>query len=126
MVISMACLGVATAFSIALSRYQVRRTHGHSAVIGGSVWEGAVRVARSPYLLLACLLMLLHNLTSTFLYNGLAVLVDERISGFEQRTIFFGYGDLNVQVLAFILQFFVTSRLVTAVIPEGEPFGFAG
>jgi len=81
-------------------------------VIGGSVWEGAVQVFRSEYLLYACLLMLLHNLTSTFLFNGLAVLVSDNISGFEDRTTFFSHVDQVVQVLAFSFQFFITSRLV--------------
>jgi len=74
--------------------------------------------------LLICLLMLSHNLTSTFLYNGLAVLVDQNISGFDERTRFFSYVDLVVQVLAFLFQFLVTSRLViylgmprTAILP---------
>jgi len=74
--------------------------------------------------LLICLLMLSHNLTSTFLYNGLAVLVDQSISGFDERTRFFSYVDLVVQVLAFMFQFLVTSRLViylgmprTAILP---------
>ena len=75
-------------------------------------------------LLLICLLMLSHNLTSTFLYNGLAVLVDQNIIGFDERTQFFSYVDLIVQILAFLFQFLITSRLViylgmprTAILP---------
>jgi AAA family ATP:ADP antiporter len=56
--------------------------------------------------------MLTHNLTSTFLYNGLAVLVDQNLDGFRVRTEFYGTVDLVVQVIAFLLQFLVTSRLV--------------
>jgi AAA family ATP:ADP antiporter len=56
--------------------------------------------------------MLLHNLTSTFLFNGLAVLVDQNINGFDERTQFFSHVDQVVQVVAFCLQFFITSRLV--------------
>jgi AAA family ATP:ADP antiporter len=59
--------------------------------------------------------MLLHNLTSTFLFNGLSVLVDEQIAGFEERTVFFAYVDYIVQILAFLLQFFITSRLVNSL-----------
>jgi len=75
-------------------------------------------------MLLICLLMLSHNLTATFLYNGLAVLVDQNIIGFNERTRFFSYLDLIVQVLAFVFQFLITSRLViylgmsrTAILP---------
>jgi AAA family ATP:ADP antiporter len=108
-----ACLLVATALAVAMGRYARREQHDRpSEVIGGSVWEGAVRVFRSEYLLYACLLMLLHNLTSTFLFNGLAVLVDRHITGFDERTTFFSHVDQTVQVLAFLFQFFITSRLV--------------
>jgi len=108
-----ACLLVATALAVGLGRYARReRQHRPSEVIGGGVWEGAVRVFRSEYLLYACLLMLLHNLTSTFLFNGLAVLVDRNIAGFDERTTFFSHVDQTVQVLAFLFQFLITSRLV--------------
>jgi AAA family ATP:ADP antiporter len=59
--------------------------------------------------------MLLHNLTSTFLYNGLAVLVDDHIVGFEARTVFFSNIDFIVQIIAFIFQFFITSRLINSI-----------
>ncbi len=108
------CLLVATAFAVHLNRFTREHSDGGGeAVIGGKVWDGAVRVFRSKYLLYACLLMLLHNLTSTFLYNGLAVLVNEHIEGFASRTSFFSYVDIAVQMIAFTFQFFITSRLVT-------------
>jgi AAA family ATP:ADP antiporter len=106
-------LAVATLLAIVLARYaRGSDHHRHSEVIGGGIWEGAAHVFRSEYLLFACLLMLLHNLVSTFLFNGLAVLVDQQISGFEERTTFFSHVDQVVQVLAFVFQFFITSRLV--------------
>lgn len=125
MTLAITCLLVATSFAIILSRFE-RRQHQDqpTSVIGGSIWEGAVQVFKSKYLLLICLLMLSHNLTSTFLYNGLAVLVDGSIIGFDERTRFFSYVDLIVQILAFLFQFLITSRLViylgmprTAILP---------
>jgi AAA family ATP:ADP antiporter len=125
MTLAIVCLLVATAFAILLGRFE-RNQHQDqpTKVIGGSIWEGAVHVFKSKYLLLICLLMLSHNLTATFLYNGLAVLVNENIIGFNERTRFFSYVDLIVQVLAFIFQFLITSRLVvylgmsrTAILP---------
>jgi AAA family ATP:ADP antiporter len=114
MLVAAACLGVATLLAVLLGHYTRRERHDRpTEVIGGSIWEGAVRVFRSNYLLYACLLMLLHNLTATFLFNGLAVLVNENIVGFEERTTFFSHVDQIVQVLAFLFQFFLTSRLVT-------------
>ena len=116
MMAAAACLLVATAMAVVLGRYTRRQNLDRpTAVIGGSIWEGAVHVFQSKYLLYACLLMLLHNLTSTFLYNGLAVLVNEQIVGFDERTHFFGIIDLVVQVIAFVFQFLVTSRLVTSL-----------
>ncbi len=116
MMMAATCLLVATVLAVILGRYTRRQHHDRpTEVIGGNIWEGAVHVFRSEYLLYACLLMLLHNLTSTFLYNGLAVLVSEQIAGFDERTHFFGIVDLVVQVIAFIFQFLVTSRLVTSL-----------
>ena len=112
MMIAGACLLAATFLAIYLGRYEREVRHTEDAVIGGGVWQGAIRVFRSRYLLYACLLMLLHNLVSTFLFNGMAVLVRDGIVGFDSRTQFFSYLDLAVQVLAFTFQFFITSRLI--------------
>ncbi|MEE4173585.1 MAG: MFS transporter [Xanthomonadales bacterium] len=109
-------LSVATLLAITLGRFEQRHGSGQGEkVIGGTILEGAVAVFRSPYLLLICLMMLCHNMTSTFLYNGLATLVDAEIPGFAERTAFFSWVDLVVQVLAFTFQFFLTSRLLTAL-----------
>jgi len=120
MLVAVGALLVATVMAIVLGRYassreDISQTEGSGSVIGGSIWEGAVRVFRSEYLLYACLLMLLHNLTSTFLFNGLAVLVDQQVSGFEARTSLFSTVDQVVQVLAFLFQFFITSRLIARI-----------
>jgi len=115
MTISLVCLLIATLLAVLLGRYQSRSTQAQSEKIGGSVWEGAISVFKSRYLLFACLMMLLHNLTSTFLYNGLAVFVNERIVGFNERTVFFANVDFAVQVIAFSLQFFITSRLIASL-----------
>ncbi len=115
MTISLVCLLIATLLAVVLGRYQSNTTQEQSEKIGGSVWEGAISVFKSEYLLFACLMMLLHNLTSTFLYNGLAVFVNERIVGFNERTVFFANVDFAVQIIAFSLQFFITSRLIASL-----------
>ena len=116
MSVSLACLFIATVLAIVLGRWvREEKSSPPEAVIGGKILEGAVHVFRSRYLLLICLLMLSHNLVSTFLYNGLAVLVDQNLAGFAERTEFFSWIDLIVQVLAFTFQFFITSRLVIAL-----------
>lgn len=123
--ISIGCLLTATGFCIFLGHFERSHHQNQPAkIIGGSVWEGAVKVFQSKYLLLICLLMLSHNMVSVFLYNGLAVLVDQNIIGFAERTQFFSYIDLIVQIIAFALQFVITARLViflgmprTAILP---------
>jgi len=125
MALSIICLLIATIFAILLGRFErLQHKDKPAKIIGGGIWEGALHVFKSKYLLLICLLMLSHNLTATFLYNGMAVLVDQNIVGFDERTQFFSYVDLIVQVLAFIFQFLITSRLViylgmprTAILP---------
>ena len=125
MALSIVCLLIATIFAILLGRFErLQHKDKPAKIIGGGIWEGALHVFKSKYLLLICLLMLSHNLTATFLYNGMAVLVDQNIVGFDERTQFFSYVDLIVQVLAFIFQFLITSRLViylgmprTAILP---------
>jgi AAA family ATP:ADP antiporter len=113
MLTSAVSLTIATLLAIALARYSRRHDANRpTRVIGGSIWEGAVQVFRSEYLLYACLLMLLHNGVATFLFNGLAVLVNEHIAGFGERTTFFSHVDQIVQVLAFGFQFLITSRLL--------------
>ena len=113
MLVASVMLIAATLLAVLLGWFtRKQRENKPTEVIGGSIWEGAIQVFRSEYLLYACLLMLLHNLTSTFLFNGLAVLVNQNITGFDERTTFFSHIDQIVQVLAFLLQFFITSRLV--------------
>ncbi len=123
--LAMVFLLMATGLAITLGRFERRQHHDKPAkIIGGSIWEGAVHVFKSKYLLLICLLMLSHNLVSTYLYIGLAMLVDQNFIGFDERTRFFSYVDLVVQMLAFLFQFVITSRLVmflgmprTAILP---------
>ena len=114
MLVAAGVLTVATLMAISMRRLtRPENIQRQSRVIGGSIWEGARRVFRSRYLIFICLLMLTHNLTATFLYNGLAILVDQNIVGFDARTEFFSYIDVIVQILAFAFQFFITTRLLS-------------
>ena len=126
MTLSIFCLLVATAlchYSLAgLNDISIRINRPKSSVAASG--KAQCMSSNQSTCLLICLLMLSHNLTATFLYNGLAVLVDENIVGFDERTQFFSYVDLIVQVLAFLFQFLITSRLViylgmprTAILP---------
>lgn len=106
---------LATVAAVWLGRHAGSRDRSARAesIIGGSIWEGAVKVFSSKYLIFICLLMLAHNLTATFLYNGLAVLVSEAIPAEgSARTIFFSDLNLVVNLIAFVLQFVLTSRII--------------
>lgn len=106
---------LATLAAVWLGRHTGSRDRSARAesVIGGSIWEGAVKVFSSKYLIFICLLMLAHNLTATFLYNGLAVLVSEQIPAEgTARTVFFSNLNLAVNLIAFMLQFVLTSRII--------------
>jgi len=111
-----ACLlFVATLAAVWLGQHTNSRERGARAesVIGGRIWEGAVKVFSSKYLIFICLLMLAHNLTSAFLYNGMAVLVQEQIPAEgTARTVFFSDLNLAVNIISFVLQFILTSRII--------------
>ncbi len=103
------------------------------SAMGGSVWAGIRLVARSPYLLGICLLMLLFTTLATFLYFMQAQIIRDAFSDSAQRTAVFAAIDLAVNSLTLLFQLFVTSRLikwfglapVLAVVPVLLAAGFA-
>ncbi|MCU7936954.1 MAG: MFS transporter [Candidatus Thiodiazotropha sp. (ex Dulcina madagascariensis)] len=80
--------------------------------LGGGILNGIRLVARSPYLLGICLLMLLFTLLSTFLYFQQAQIVKEAFSDSEARTALFAAIDLAVNALTLLIQTLLTARLV--------------
>jgi AAA family ATP:ADP antiporter len=103
----------------ALGHWSVQR-HGElpgtaaesSRPIGGSAFAGVTLVARSPYLLGVALLLTLGATAGTFMYLELQRVVFAAIPETLARTAFFARLDLAVNLLAFVCQGFVTSRLV--------------
>jgi len=101
--------------------------------IGGSVWAGVPMVARSPYLLGICLLMLLFTTLATFLYLMQAQIIRDAFADSAQRTAVFASIDLAVNALTLVLQIFFTSRLISsfglaatlAIVPVLLAIGFA-
>ena len=73
---------------------------------------GFTLVARSPYLLLYCLFMLLFTNSSTFAYFEQARFVKEASASPEARTAIFAQMDFLVNVLALLVQMFLTGRVV--------------
>lgn len=86
---------------------------GEPEVIGGGVFDGVRRVARSPYLLAIAAFMLLFTIASTFLYFQQASIVARAFEDDPQgRTRLFAGIDLAVNVLTLATQVFVTGRIL--------------
>jgi AAA family ATP:ADP antiporter len=78
-----------------------------------SLWEGVVRIARSPYLAGICVFLVCYTLLSTLLYFFQTRLVPELVPTPERRTQLFAAMDLAVNALTLALQLFVTGRLLS-------------
>jgi len=81
--------------------------------IGGSIWAGVRLALSSPYLLGICLYLFFLTTTATFLYLEQMRLVSEQIPSPEGRTRLFALIDLVVNVLTFLMQVTVTSRVIS-------------
>jgi AAA family ATP:ADP antiporter len=102
-----------SALSAALDQRPV--SGGAEAPIGGSVLAGMTRALGSPYLLNVSAFLLLFAITSTFLYFEQAAIVSRSFTDRGAQTAFFATVDLLVNVLALIVQLFLTGPLVLAV-----------
>ncbi|MEA2078480.1 MAG: MFS transporter, partial [Pseudomonadota bacterium] len=80
--------------------------------MGGGVFAGIQLVARSPYLLGICALMLLFTTLATFLYFQQAQIIRDNFSDSAERTAVFAAMDLAVNTLTIVIQIFITGRLV--------------
>jgi len=80
--------------------------------MGGGVFAGIQLVARSPYLLGICVLMLLFTTLATFLYFQQAQIIRDHFADPAERTAVFAAMDLAVNTLTIVIQVFVTGRLV--------------
>jgi AAA family ATP:ADP antiporter len=81
--------------------------------IGGSVVAGIGLVARSPYLLGVCALMLLFTTLATFLYFQQAQIIRDHFADPAERTTVFAAMDLAVNILTVLIQIFLTGRLIS-------------
>ncbi len=78
-----------------------------------SLWIGAVRIFRSPYLRGIALYLMCYSVLSTFLYAQQTILIPEVVPNSEDRIQLFASVDLGINVLAFTLQFFAIGWLLT-------------
>lgn len=78
-----------------------------------SLWVGAVRILRSPYLRGIALYLMCYSILSTFLYSQQTILIPEVMPNSEDRIQLFASVDLGINVLAFTLQFFAIGWLLS-------------
>lgn len=79
---------------------------------GPGALKGLGLIARSPYLLLICVFMLLFAVLSTFLYMEQGRIIASALSDRAARTALFARIDLVVNLLTLITQVFLTGRLI--------------
>ena len=95
-------------------RHSTAQVRQQGEPIGGSIWAGIRLAVTSPYLLGICLYLLCLTTTATFLYLEQTRLIGAQISSPEARTRLFAIVDIAVNVITFITQVCVTSRLISA------------
>jgi AAA family ATP:ADP antiporter len=81
-------------------------------VIGGSMWAGFTKIARSPYLLGICAFLVFYTVGSTFLYFQQSDIVGRYYTNAAARTAVLGRLELAAQVLTVVTQMFLTGRII--------------
>jgi AAA family ATP:ADP antiporter len=106
---------------------------GEGATARPGLWIGAIRVARSPYLLGIAVFVTCYTVLGTMLYYLQVNMVKAAIADPGERTQLFAALDLAINVLTVLLQLFVTGRLLAklgatvmlAALPVVSLAGFA-
>jgi AAA family ATP:ADP antiporter len=80
--------------------------------IGGGALAGVILVARTPYLLGIVAMLALGAVAGTFMYLELQRIAAAAYTDTALRTAFYARLDLGVNLLAFILQGVVTTRII--------------
>lgn len=99
----------------AIAKTGDRGPRGGEALDSAGIWGGLTLVLRSRYLLLISLYMLLFTTTSTFAYLEQARIIQAASPSPEVRTAIFARIDFLVNVVALLVQTFLTGRLIAAI-----------
>lgn len=113
-------------------RHPSSRMGKQGSPLGGDILAGIRLAFSSPYLLGICLYLFCLTTTATVLYLEQTKLVGELIQSPEARTRLFAIVDLAVNVITFLTQVFLTSRMISAfglasalvVLPVASALGF--
>lgn len=89
-------------------------THGRATArpIGGSIWGGIQALRRERYLLGIAGVLVFLPLIQTFLYFIQLEMVGNAFDSDAERLKWFGAVDLGTQLTSFLLQLFITGRLL--------------
>lgn len=79
---------------------------------GRDVFAGLVLIARSPYLLLICLYMLVFTMASSFLYIEQGKVIEQAFTDRAARTRAFADIDLYANILTLVAQTLLTARII--------------
>jgi len=101
--------------------------------IGGSFWDGATAVMKSPYLLGIAIFIVFLAISNTLIYFTQANIILENTDTFSQRVGGFAQFDALAQGATLITQIFITTRVIKrlgigwtlAILPLVTVAGFA-
>jgi ATP:ADP antiporter, AAA family len=108
----MACCGCIVRLERWARQHPSARIREYGAPMGGSIWAGIRLAYSSPYLLGICLYLFCLTTTATVLYLEQAKMVGEQVATPEARTRLFATVDFAVNVITFLTQIFITSRMI--------------
>jgi len=92
-----------------------RSASGDRPNIGGSFWEGAAAVVRSPYLLGIGLWVVFMAISNTMIYFTQANIIVEATDGFSQRVESFAQFDALAQFATLLTQIFITTHVIKRI-----------
>ena len=140
-----AFFGASIAVMLTLDRVAVGSEHSRLATasdatitqsgepIGGSFWDGATAVMKSPYLLGIAIFIVFLAISNTLIYFTQANIILENTDTFSQRVGGFAQFDALAQGATLITQIFITTRVIKrlgigwtlAILPLVTVAGFA-
>lgn len=140
-----ALFGAAIAVMLTLDRVAVNSEHSRLTKeraapaaqpgerIGGSFWDGATAVAKSPYLLGIAIFIVFLAISNTLIYFTQANIILDNTDTFSQRVGGFAQFDALAQGATLITQIFITTRVIKrlgvgwtlAILPLVTVAGFA-
>lgn len=124
MLIGAALFGAAIVTMLTLDRMAIASEHSRltsdrptaekpkGEKIGGSFWDGAVAVVRSPYLLGIGGFIMLMALSNTLIYFTQANVILDNTDTFSQRVGSFAAFDMAAQAATLFTQIFITTHLI--------------